>query len=91
MKISYLHPQTQKRTSITINDRILRLWAITEDIDVTTDDFLYSDNVIAYLKGYISDTHNDYLEGSNNFPTFVSYFENTVFIDVELLLLNKNC
>ncbi len=89
MKISYSNPETDKRTSITINDRILRLWAITHNIDVTTDDFLYEENHIAFLKDCIRNCHKSYLSGSNNFSTFVSYFENTVFIDVELLLLNK--
>lgn len=89
MKISYPHPETNKRTSVTINDRILRLWAITHDIDITTDDFLYNDNVIAMLKGCIFEAHDAYLKGVNNFPTFVSYFENTIFIDTELLLLEK--
>ncbi|OQK43448.1 hypothetical protein XM75_u0128 [Vibrio vulnificus] len=89
MKISYTHPETNKRTSITLNDRILRLWAICNHIDVlddnhqVVDDFLYDSDVMSLLKIWLSEHHAEYLKGLTNFPTFVSYFENIVLLHVE--------
>lgn len=88
MKISYTHPATNKRTSITLNDRILRLWAICNHINVINerheviDDFLDNDSM-ALLKIWLTENHEEYLKGLTNFPTFVSYFENIVLLMVE--------
>jgi hypothetical protein len=88
MKISYTHPETHKRTSITLNDRILRLWAICNHIDVidehhqVVDDFL-DKKAMSLLKLWLHDNHEEYLKNTSNFPTFVSYFENIVLLDVE--------
>jgi spore cortex formation protein SpoVR/YcgB (stage V sporulation) len=88
MKISYTHPETGNRTSITLNDRILRLWAIVNHIEVVveeqpTDDFLYDENSMKLLKIWLNEHHAEFLNGSNNFPTFVSYFENIILLEVE--------
>ncbi len=88
MKISYNHPQTQKRTSITLSDRLLRLWALTNSIDVIdaeieTDDWLYNEKNIKLLKESLVSHHQEFLKGYSNYPTFTSYFENIVLIDVE--------
>jgi hypothetical protein len=88
MKISYKHPETGKRTSITLSNRILRLWAIVNHIDVVedeipTDDFLYDENSMKLLKIWLHDHHEEFIKGTNNFPTFTGYFENIILLEVE--------
>ena len=88
MKISYTHPETGNRTSITLNDRIIRLWAIVNHIEVVvdeepTDDFLYDESSMKLLKIWLNEHHEEFLKGSNNYPTFVSYFENIILLEVE--------
>lgn len=88
MKISYTHPKTGSRTSITLNDRIIRLWAIVNHIEVVVDevpvdDFLYDEDSMKLLRIWLTEHHEEYLKGSNNFPTFVSYFENIILLEVE--------
>lgn len=88
MKISYTHPETENRTSITLNTRIIRLWAIVNHIEVVvdevpTDDFLYDESVITLLKIWLNEHHEEFLKGASNFPTFVSYFENIILLEVE--------
>ncbi len=87
MKISYTHPTTQNRTSITLSDQIIRLWAIVNHIDISSDDFMDNTNTVELLKIWLSEHHQSFLMGSANFPTFVSYFENIILVEVENRLL----
>ncbi|ELJ8766792.1 hypothetical protein RUL18_004604 [Vibrio parahaemolyticus] len=102
MKISYTHPITQKRTSITLNNRIIRLWAIVnhihipKDEDVSavesddndlTDGFMQEPDTVALLKIWLSEHHQEFLKGHSKHPTFISYFESIVLLEVENRLL----
>lgn len=104
MKISYTHPITQKRTSITLNNRIIRLWAIVNHIHISeevvavendcgadlTDDFMHDPDTMALLKIWLSEHHQAFLDGNSNHPTFVSYFENIILLEVENRLLRPS-
>lgn len=92
MKINYTHPKTQKRTSITLSNQIIRLWAIVNHIDILehemfSDDFMYDDKNMNLLKIWLHDNHEEFLKGTTNHPTFVSYFENIILLEVENRLL----
>lgn len=81
MKISFDHPVTSKRTSITINDSMIRLHAVAHDYDVSSDDFMYDTRYRAELQDCITRLAKTYAVGNSNFSTFISYVENTITID----------
>ena len=81
MKISFEHPTTSKRTSITINDSMIRLHAIAHNYDVDSDDFMFDTRYRAELQECISRLAQTYADGNSNFSTFISYVENTITID----------
>lgn len=94
MKISYSHPITGNCTSVTLNDGVIRLWAIAsgnagfDERGFVVDDFscLHSSGEFSMiLKDFIFDCHFSYLDDSDfsKFPTFVSFFENQVFTMLE--------
>lgn len=95
MKISYQHPETENRTSITLDDNILRLWAIVNDIEgvidsgMVIDDFMSDEVAVKLLKSELYNLHQQFVTDTNTFPTFTSYVENFILRKVQDRLIKS--
>ena len=83
MKISYTHPETENRTSLTLANHQIRLWAISRGHDTSTDDFMYDQNIKTDLNDYIIGLARSYSDGVSSFPTLVAYIENDIVGNAE--------
>ena len=91
MKISYTHPITQKRTSITLGSSMLRLYAAAHSYDVESDDFMFDPIYRAELQKFITELTATYAPESTTFPTFISYVENAIALEaISLITQLKN-
>lgn len=86
MKISYTNPATEKRTSITLSNALVRLWAITHNHDTDSDDFMSDDKFRTELQRYIVEIASNYNPENTTFKTLVSYVENGIVVDAEMLI-----
>jgi hypothetical protein len=86
MKISYTSPTTEKRTSITLSNAIIRLWAISRTYDTESDDFMSEQPFRAALQQYIIEQASNYQPDQTTFETLVSYVENAIVVDAESLI-----
>ena len=83
MKISYTHPRTGNRTSISLSDGFIRLWGITIGHDTSTDDFMSDSSVKQEIHDYIIGLAGDYREDMTTFTTLVAYVENNIIVNAE--------
>lgn len=86
MKISYTNPLTEKRTSITISDALIRLWAIAHSYETDSDDFMVEPSFKYELQQYIIKHASNYQPAQTTFETLVSYVENSIVVDAEELI-----
>lgn len=86
MKISYTNPVTENRTSITLSNALIRLWAISHSYDTENDDFMLEQTFRTALQQYIIELASNYQSGRTTFETLVSYVENAIVVDAESLI-----
>ncbi|MEF1216499.1 hypothetical protein REH76_01560 [Photobacterium damselae] len=83
MKISYTHPKTENRTSLTLDNHLIRLWGISRGYDTSTDDFMYDKNIKAELNDYVLGLARSYDDKMSTFPTLVAFIENDIVGNAE--------
>ncbi len=83
MKLTFNNPVKNNRTSITLNNNMIRLWATINHYDTDSDDFMFAAQFKSDINELICDLANSYAKSRSNFPTFVSYVENHMIIEAE--------
>ncbi|MEZ8067170.1 hypothetical protein [Vibrio sp. FF145] len=95
MKISFYHPTTKKRTSVTINDSLVWLCATTNGwlelpmlSTTSSPDLSYLDDgkVRSGMFSFISVCALEYVNGDFGFKTFVSYVEHRIALEVDYMI-----
>nr|WP_014343584.1 hypothetical protein [Aliivibrio fischeri]AEY78087.1 hypothetical protein [Aliivibrio fischeri] len=83
MKLTFNNPIKNNRTSITINDNMIRLWGTINNYETESDDFMYDAQFKTNINQLICDLAISYAKSISNFPTFVSYVENYMIVEAE--------
>ncbi|WP_044583686.1 hypothetical protein [Aliivibrio salmonicida] len=83
MKLTFNNPVKNNRTSITLSNNMIRLWATINHYDTDSDDFMLEAQFKSDINELICDLANSYAKTISNFPTFVSYVENYMIIEAE--------
>ena len=83
MKLTFNNPVNNNRTSITLNNNMLRLWATINHYETESDDFMFDVKFKSNINELICCLANSYAKSISNFPTFVSYVENYMIVEAE--------